>query len=295
MKILLATDGSENSEGAAQFISQLPLSPDDEISILHVVGWVPILHEWESLFPDFQYVRKGVVPKILESAENIIKSGKAKVSSTFLEGFPDKEIVETVKETGIDLVVMGSRGIRGIGSHIVGSVTRLVAIHSPRPVLVIKPPQWTRTRGFKVLYATDGSSFSVDAGKVLASIPLPQDAEITVLNVIFSPFEDIPEKFAMEINSKMKETVAEMRSKEFKESDSILEKARQELKSHYSNIEIMSRIGNPTDEILKTAETLETDIIAVGSSGMRGIKGMLGSISRNILNQARCSVLIGKR
>jgi nucleotide-binding universal stress UspA family protein len=295
MKILLATDGSEYSEGAAKFLKSLQFNPDDEISILHVVSWVPILNEWESLFPDFQYVRQGVVPKILESAENILKSGKAKVSSTFLEGFPDKEIVETVKDTGIDLVVMGSRGIRGIGSYIVGSVTRLVAIHSPRPVLIIKPPQWDKTDKIKVLLATDGSPYSEAVGEVLNSIPFPEDTEVTIMNVIFSPFEDIPERFAMEINEKMKVKVADMRTKEFKESDAILEKARQLLSNSFSKVDIMSRIGNPSDEILKAAETLRADIIAVGSSGMSGIKGMLGSISRNILNQATCSVLVAKK
>jgi nucleotide-binding universal stress UspA family protein len=295
MKILLAIDGSEYSEGAAKFLRSLQLTPEDEISILHVVSWVPILNEWESLFPDFQYIRQGVVPKILESAENILKTGKAKVSGTFLEGFPDKEIVETVKETGIDLVVMGSRGIRGIGSYIVGSVTRLVAKHSSRPVLIIKPPQWDKTDKIKVLLATDGSPYSETVGEVLNSIPFPEDTEVTIMNVIFSPFEDIPERFAMEINEKIKMKVADMRTKEFKESDEILEKARQHLSSSFSKVDIMSRIGNPSDEILKAAEALQADIIAVGSSGMRGIKGMLGSISRNILNQASCSVLVGKK
>jgi nucleotide-binding universal stress UspA family protein len=54
------------------------------------------------------------------------------------------------------------------------------------------------------------------------------------------------------------------------------------------------RFGDPSEEILKVAETLNADIIAVGSSGMRGIKGMLGSVSRYVMNHTACSVLIGK-
>jgi hypothetical protein len=34
---------------------------------------------------------------------------------------------------------------------------------------------------------------------------------------------------------------------------------------------------------LETSEELKTDIIAVGCKGLRGIKGMMGSVSRNIL------------
>jgi nucleotide-binding universal stress UspA family protein len=294
MKILLATDGSEFSEGAAKFLTKLALTSEDEISILYVVSWVPILSEWESLFPDMQYMREGVVPKILESTENILKTVKAKVSGTFLEGYPDKSIVDTVKETGIDLVVMGSRGMRGIGSYLVGSVTRMVAVNSPRPVLVIKPPMQELSGKLKILFATDGSSHSEAVGKVLTTIPFPGDSEITVLNVISSPFEDIPERFALEINDRIKDIVADARSKEFKESDSILEKSSQILSGRFSKIEKISIIGEPADTILKEADTLHADIIAVGSSGMRGIRGLLGSISRKVLNQSQCSVLIGK-
>lgn len=36
MKILLATDGSEYSEGAAKFLTNFELSLNDEITILHI-------------------------------------------------------------------------------------------------------------------------------------------------------------------------------------------------------------------------------------------------------------------
>jgi len=47
MKILLATDGSKYSEVAARFLTGLNLSPEDEISILHVIGWIPPKSEME--------------------------------------------------------------------------------------------------------------------------------------------------------------------------------------------------------------------------------------------------------
>jgi len=47
-------------------------------------------------------------------------------------------------------------------------------------------------------------------------------------------------------------------------------------------------------EILGTAKTFEADIIAVGSKGMRGINGMLESVSWYVLGHSECSVLIGK-
>jgi nucleotide-binding universal stress UspA family protein len=117
---------------------------------------------------------------------------------------------------------------------------------------------------------------------------------MTVLKAIWSDFSDIPERFIMEINDRMKEIVAERRSGEFAESEGILEDARGLLGGRFRNLKTVSKIGDPSLEILKTAESLKTDIIAVGCRGMRGIKGMMGSVSRNVLNHSACSVFIGK-
>ena len=132
-------------------------------------------------------------------------------------------------------------------------------------------------------------------GKVLSSIPFPDDTEVTILNVVFPVFTDIPERFALEINDRIKKMVAGTREAELKDSEKITDKARQYLSEKFKAIEVISRFGDPSVEILKAAETEKADIIAVGSSGMRGIRGMLGSVSRYVMNHAGCSVLIGKK
>ncbi len=294
MKILLATDGSEYSEGAAKFLTRLNFSPGDEIAVLHALSWTPIMSEWESLYADLKEIRHEIAPKILDSAEDILKSVNAKISRSLIDGYPDKVIVDTAVDQGVDLVVMGARGLRGIGSLIVGSVTKAVAIKSPKPVLIIKTPKGEISGSMKVLFATDGSIYSEAIGRVLSSIPFPADTEITVLNVTATAFEDIPERFALEINDRIKRIVAGTRETEFKESEKIIKKAREYLSNRFSKIEELTKFGDPSIEILNAAETLNADIIVVGSSGMRGIRGMLGSVSRYILNHSKCSVLIGK-
>jgi nucleotide-binding universal stress UspA family protein len=39
---------------------------------------------------------------------------------------------------------------------------------------------------------------------------------------------------------------------------------------------------------------MKADIVAIGSRGLKGIKGLLGSVSRNIVIHSKSSVLIGK-
>ena len=294
MKILLATDGSEYSLGAAKFLTNFNFSPDDEICVLHVISWVPIVSEWGTLFDNFKEIRDEVVPKILDTTADVLKPVKAKINKLSKEDYPDNAIVETSTESGIDLIVMGARGIRGIGSHIIGSVTKLVAIKSEKPVLIIYPPQKELSGKIRILFATDGSDHSEAMGRFLSSTPFPDDTEITILNVIPTGFEDIPERFVMEINERIKKIVAGMREKETKDAYEIISKAQKDLSDRFGVIDKLIKFGDPSIEIINAAEAVNADIIAVGSSGMRGIKGIIGSVSRYILNHSKCSVLIGK-
>ncbi|MBI4682538.1 MAG: universal stress protein [Nitrospirae bacterium] len=295
MKILLATDGSEYSEKAAKFLAGFNFSPSDEINILHAINWIPVTTEWEALSYNINEIRDEVVPKILASTADILKPVKAKISTSFKEDYPDKAIVEASEESGVDLIVMGARGMRGIGSYIIGSVTKLVALKSSMPVLIVRPPKKEMTGKLKVLFATDGSVYSDAIGKFLLSMPFPDNTELTVLNVIPTVFEDIPERFAIEINDRIKNIVAASREKELKDSEEIIKKARNDLSCKFAKIEKLTRFGDPSVEIPSAADAANADIIAVGTSGMRGIKGMLGSVSRYIINHSGCSVLIGKK
>ncbi len=294
MKLLLPTDGSDYSEGAARFLAQLALTWEDEVTVLHVISWVPFADDVASHDASLKQIRQDIAPKILDSAVNILKPLPAKVSSESLEGHPDKSIIEVAEKSGVDLVVMGARGLKGIKQLIIGSVTRSVAIGSTKPVLVIKPPQFEASAKMKILFATDGSDHANAAGKLLASMPFHRDSEVTVLTVTWSAVSDIPERLSLEMAEKLKEDVARARAVEFQEAEKVLEPAVQHLKGRFRNVIGLTRIGDPSAEILSLAEESKKDIIVVGSRGLKGVKGILGSVSRNILLHSKCSVLIGK-
>lgn len=51
--------------------------------------------------------------------------------------------------------------------------------------------------------------------------------------------------------------------------------------------------GSPAEEIVKLADEIDADLIAMGSHGTSGVlRYLLGSVSRKVLDQARCPVLI---
>ncbi len=294
MRILLATDGSGCSEVAAGFLSRLKLSPVDEIIVLHVLSWGPYHDERESYYISLKYFKENIAPKILDGAVEILRPLDARISTALVEGFPDKEIMKAAVASDVDLIVMGARGIKGLKSLFIGSVTRSVATNSQRPVLVTKPPLRKTTGGMKILFATDGSGSAHAAAALLASIPFPDDTEVMIINVVQSAISDIPERFIMEIDDRVKEDVARARKVEFEKSAKVMEQARPYLGRRFTRIEEITKVGDPATEILRAAEVFGTDLIAAGCRGLRGLKGMMGSVSRRLLGHSQCAVLLGK-
>ena len=299
MKVLFATDGSEYSEIAARFLTGVNWTRDDAITVFHAVYAVPFHDDWKFYAETLQAVKKELAPRILDSTLAILKPVSASLSveiSEFSPGqcTPDQCIMQAANASGADLIVMGARGIKGVTSAFLGSVTRLVAIHATKPVLVVKPASGRKAENVKILFAADGSDSSRAAAGLLASLPFADNAEVTIANVISSSFSDIPERFALEVNDRIKDTVAGARTREFSASEKIVEEAKEQLSARFRKISVLSMVGDPPGEIMKTGEAIAADIIAVGCRGLTGMRGMMGSVSRNILSHAPCSVLIGK-
>jgi nucleotide-binding universal stress UspA family protein len=294
MKILLPTDGSEYSEAAAKFLKRLNLSSQDEIIVLHVISDDPLQDNEDYYYSKIREIKQSVAPKILDSATNILKPLPTKIRTVLVNGYPDKSIVETAVSLNTDIIVMGQKRLKGIESHIVGSITKSVSITSPKPVLVIKPFESDTPDRIKILFTTDGSDYAKKAGKTLALLPFHDNTEITILHVITPAFYDIPEKFMEKIDASVREDLKKYSSIELKESQKILEQTAECLGTTFSHIKRLTTMGDPSDEILYTANELKSDIIVVGSKGMGGFRGVVESLSRYILSVAECSVLIGK-
>ena len=296
MKILLAVDGSRYSEGAARFLTFLNLSAGDEITVFHALHWSHFLRGEKSRQEAIEELKKIFVPMILDSALKILGPVKAKISTAVVEGHAKQAIVEKAAEAGMDLIIMGAKGVTGMESLFLGSVSRAVAVKSSVPVLVTKLPLSTPPGGMKILFATDGSQYAVSTQEFLSSMPFPPNSEITLLNVTRPTFWDmyIPMTLTPEVNERFIEIMEKARTSERVESGRIIDQARDYLRHRFGNITVLSVEGDPSSEILAASAGMKADLIAVGCRGLTGIRGMIGSVSRNVLSHSKCPVLIGR-
>ncbi|OMO51886.1 Universal stress protein A [Corchorus capsularis] len=68
---------------------------------------------------------------------------KVNVETQILEGDPKDKICEASEKMGIDLLILGSRGLGMIQRAFLGSVSDYCAHYAKCPVLIVKPPKET--------------------------------------------------------------------------------------------------------------------------------------------------------
>ncbi len=298
MKVLLATDGSADSDRAAAFLASLPLTQEDAILVLHVISPFPVYDQKfydqkEAISMDFKEVKQDIATRIVDQTVTILKPVVAKISTTVRDGSPSEAIVAAAAKTEADLIVMGARGIGRFSRLLIGSVTRSVATNTTKPFLVIKHHERKDPDIFRIVFATDGSDSSLAAAQFLNSMPLPEHSELTVVHVVWSANADIPDRFVLEMDDRVKENLARIRKSEFAEAENVVVQSEGILRSRFQSFKTTIKMGNPAEELLNEAKSIGADLVVVGCRGLRGIKGMMGSVSRQIVSDAHCSVLIG--
>jgi nucleotide-binding universal stress UspA family protein len=77
--------------------------------------------------------------RLLDAQVQQVRAAGGTVAQAHLKfGGPVEEIVALAEETGAGLIVLGSRGVGGVGRAIMGSVSESVVRHAHCPVLVLR-------------------------------------------------------------------------------------------------------------------------------------------------------------
>ena len=141
-KILFPCDFTENSTKIMPYALSLSEKYDSTIYLLHVVQ---DLHKWGNL-----HVPHPSLDKFQKEANEGAKKAMDKICEKELQSCPNfqkrivsgdavDEILKVIESEGIDLLIMGTHGRKGMEHVIFGSVAENVVKKSPVPVLTINP------------------------------------------------------------------------------------------------------------------------------------------------------------
>lgn len=133
--IIVAVDGSECSMHAAEYARGLAmLKPNMEVDLVYVVSAEQELDAVHS--PEiFHEIQNG---SIAYPAMLLFEKTEAEVEGIRLYGRPADELVKYAYDHDVDLIVMGTRGIRGFKKLRLGSVSERVLKLAHCPVMVVK-------------------------------------------------------------------------------------------------------------------------------------------------------------
>lgn len=138
-KILVTTDGSENSQRALKVALQMAKQFEAEIELLHVTFTPEALGYTLSngiTVPQKQFDING--EQALLATLNAIDPENVPVRKKQIPGHPAAAILEEIKKEKFELVVMGSRGYGPLAGSLLGSVSQRVLHRAACPVLIVK-------------------------------------------------------------------------------------------------------------------------------------------------------------
>jgi nucleotide-binding universal stress UspA family protein len=284
IRILFATDGSEEADDAGRFIRRLPLPPGSAIRVVSVVdamGW-PETPAW--------YLESGREwgLKTVEQARAALSREDVEVSAALRYGARAAEIIQAADEFNADVLALASQRLSRLEAFWLGAITRGVARHAHCPVLVARDLERPLRR---VVLAVDESAHSRAAADFMARFPLPAEAEVEVVNVV-RPYQPFPGLVPSDPTGFQRE-VEEVRRRLYAAGSELVEQLSRRIAGAGKQVTTSVREGDPAEEVLRLGEEREADLIVAGARGVSMIRGLLmGSVADRLLESAGCSLLL---
>ncbi len=285
MRVLLATDGSEEALAATEWLLTFPLPRSATLRVLGVVtlGGPP---SGETTLEDLLATARDRAHRVVREARDILVNRWADVEERVAEGDPREEIVRMAEEWRAELIVLGARGLTPLKRALLGSVSTTVVRYAPSPVLVVKG---RRQPVHRVVVAVDGSEDSLRAARFFAGLPMPVGFEIQLLGVVEPPtVPGIPALSRVALG-RADRLVAEWKE----DAERELRRAEFEFKERGARVERVVSVGRAAEEIVEATADSRVGLVVVGARGLGAVRRLLlGSVSEHVLHHAACPVLV---
>jgi nucleotide-binding universal stress UspA family protein len=270
-RILVGVDGSGESRAALRTAAELARLRSGEI-------WA--VRAWQYPASSALPWSTDELPAVDEVEERIGRDLRAVVAEEVGEGVPTGFAVERGQAANailtravaedVDAIVTGSRGRGGFAGLVLGSVTRQLADHTPRPLVVVRDTRRAPAMR-RIVVAVDGSEGSMRALRWATDLARDAEAEVVAAHALSLPTweYDLPaddpgvsaaaEELATEWCAPLAEAGVPHRS-------AILD-------------------GDPRLLVPRLADEVDADLVVAGTRGHTGIaKVLLGSVATHLLH-----------
>ncbi len=143
-KVLVAVDGSAHAERALEAAFELARRCQSELVLFHAIELSPMRADLEGRVDEAarqMYRRVGgeLAEQILAEAEQRARENSLERVRRLAEfGDAAKAIDDAARREGVDLIVVGTRGLTGLHGLALGSVAHKITSMAPCPVMVVR-------------------------------------------------------------------------------------------------------------------------------------------------------------
>lgn len=281
LNVLIATDGSQYSRWAIEWLASLPFTPQPILRVLHVVDLDR--RQAPCVVPASELAIRAEIKRMEASARQTQADAAALLHSLLLKGTVtvDRGSIPTViakhARRGIGLLAMGSRGDARLEPFGLGSVSDYELHHASCSLLIVKEAPRSMNQ---VLLAIDGAPDSRRSVRFLLRhlAPEPQGAaaqhiQITVVHVV--PEDRLPGMWGA--------------------SQQLIHRITDAIAQAGFPVQAIHRTGQPAEEILAVAKKEHPALIITGAKGLDTTgRLVLGSVSTHVVRHSTCSVLIAR-
>ena len=271
--IVLPTDFQRPARRAFLHSVRLAIAFKARLHILHVIK-TPTDRSGEAR--DSRFLRSLRTSALLELGRLVrtARDGGASGQPLLLYGDPVSSILEAVKRTHAGMIVMGTEGRIGWDRLRIGSTAEALVREAPCPVLTVHgglagdvARHSARVHLQRVLMATDFSRPADAALRTASGVALNLGATFRLVHVV----DPSSEKARAE--RKIAAQVHDLRQRGLEAEGQCLN-------------------GEPVQAILRDAGVWHADLLALGTSGRRGLHRLaLGSVAEELLRRSGCPVL----
>ena len=292
MKVLLANDGSEQSDEATRFLRRFPHIENLEVTVLNcfVTPTYAINETSADWIVEFRNIADVGAKDIQTRTKDILKDTNVQLHFVTNEGHAGYEIVDYAKKNGFDLIMLGATGHSMLSRILLGSVSDYVATHAHCSVLVVRPADKhdEEERLLNVTIAYDGSKQSKTAIDEFSRFNWGAKIEVHVVHAsqsLYAYRERLQSTSDADTPLRQATTLEQLKlvAKQLPFTDP-------DPKVHLFEAK---HIGQ---SIVDFASRSSSDIVMLGDTGQSAIDRMLlGSTSRYLLRHAPMSVWIARR
>ncbi len=271
--ILFLTDFTEASEAALAYAMGLAS---------HYNGQLHPAHACNPVVPPETTTSQFLEVVVENSRKQLAKLAREKEMTgvpLFAEGSIETAFPKWVNEHGIDLVIAGTHGRRGLQRFLMGSTAEFIFRHATCPVLTVGPHVAVRPyKGFTVdniLFPTDLGSHAEFAVPYALSFARPTHARVTFMHVV--SLDQAYERDRTELVS-----VARKKLEQLVPCDA----------KQWSQAEIVVEIGDPALELVGFAEKERPDLIVLGLPHDKKFNSHFHTgVTYKLVSSAPCPVL----